>query len=150
METETAVRIPRKAREILRKKSFAHVATVMPDGSPQVTRVRVDVEGDEVVINTAEGRMKPSNLRNDPRVAIAAVDPDNPYEAVIVRGRVSEMRREGADDHIAAMAKKYLDGDEYPFREPGEQRVEVHIEPEHVSMAPSEHARRHLERLSLG
>ena len=150
MAAETAVRIPRKAREILRKKSFAHVATVMPDGSPQVTRVRVDVEGDEVVINTAEGRMEPSNLRNDPRVAIAAVDPDNPYEAVIVRGRVSEMRREGADDHIDAMAKKYLDGDEYPFREPGEQRVKVHIEPEHVSMAPSGHARRHLERLSLG
>jgi PPOX class probable F420-dependent enzyme len=134
METETAARIPRKAREILRKKSFAHVATVMPDGSPQVTPVWVDVEGDEIVINTAQRRMKPTNLRSDPRVAIAAVDPDNPYDAVIVRGRVSGMRREGADQHIDA-AKKYLNRDEYPFREPGEERVEVRIEPEHVSMA---------------
>jgi PPOX class probable F420-dependent enzyme len=134
METETAVRIPRKAREILRKKSFAHVATLMPDGSPQVTPARVDVEGDEIVIDTAEGRMKPMNLRNDPRVAIAAVDPDNPYEAVIVRGRVSEMHHEGADERVDAMAKQPLDQDEYPFRGPGEERVKVHIEPEHVSM----------------
>jgi PPOX class probable F420-dependent enzyme len=135
MAAPTAVRISRKARTILRKKSFAHVATLMPDGSPQVTPVWVDVEGDEIVINTAEGRMKPRNLRNDPRVAIAAVDPDNPYDAVIVRGHVSGMSREGADEHIDSMAKKYLDEDEYPFREPGEERVKVHIEPEHVTMA---------------
>src|SRR4051794_25467812 len=135
MPTKTTARIPRKAREILRKKSFAHVATVMPDGSPHVTPVWVDVDGDEIVINTAEGRMKPRNLRNDPRAAIAAVDPDNPYDAVIVRGRVSEMTHEGADEHIDALAQKYLDEDRYPFRQPGEKRVKVRIEPEHVTMA---------------
>ena len=135
MGIETPVRIPRKAREILRKKSFAHVATLMPDGSPQVTPVWVDVEGDEIFINMAAGRMKPSNLRNDPRLAIAAVDPDNPHDAVIVRGRVSEMQREGADERLEAMAKKHLDEDEDRFGVPGEERVNVHIEPERVSMA---------------
>ena len=135
MATKIAVRIPEKGRRILQEKSFAHLATLMPDGSPQVTPVWVDVEGDEIVINTAEGRVKPRNLRNDPRVAIAATDPDNPYDAVIVRGRVREMTHEDADEHIDELAKKYLDEDEYPFREPGEERVKVHIEPERVTMA---------------
>jgi PPOX class probable F420-dependent enzyme len=134
MATGTAVRIPRKAREILRKQSFAHAATLMPDGSPRVTPVWVDVEGDEIVLNTTEEQMKPTDLRNDPRVAIAAIDPDNPYDAVIVRGRVSEMRHPGAHEQIDTTARKYLDEDEYPFHEPGDERVKVHIEPEHVTM----------------
>ena len=149
MATETAARIPREAREILRKRSFAHVATLLLDGSPRVTRAWVDLEGDVIVISMAEGQMMPGNLRNDPRVAIAAVDPDNPDDGVIVRGRVSEMHHDGAGDAVDAMAKSYLDADEYPFGDAGEHRVRVHIEPERVSMVPSEHGRRHLERLSL-
>jgi PPOX class probable F420-dependent enzyme len=109
----------------------------MPDGSPQVAPAWVDVEDDEIVINTAEARMEPSNLRNDPRVAIAAVDPDNPHDAVIVRGRVTELSHEGADEQIDALAKRRVGGgeDQYPFSERGEERVTVHVEPEHVSMA---------------
>ena len=113
MESRTTPRLSQQAKEILDKKAFAHLATLMPDGSPQVTPVWVDYEGDRVVINTAEGRTKPRNLRNDPRVALSATDPDNPYEAVIIRGRVVEMTNEGADEHIDAMAKKYLDQDKY-------------------------------------
>jgi len=135
METRTTARLSQQAKEILGKKTFAHLATLMPDGSPQVTPVWVDYEGDQIVINTAEGRAKPRNLRDDPRVALSATDPDNPYEAVIVRGRVSEMTHEGADEHIDAMAKKYLDQDKYPFRQSGEQRVKVYIEPEVVKGA---------------
>jgi PPOX class probable F420-dependent enzyme len=135
MDTRTTTRLPEKAKEILSKKTFAHLATLMPDGSPQVTPVWVDYEGDRIVINTAEGRVKPRNMRHDPRVALSATDPDNPYEAVVVRGRVDEMTHEGADEHIDAMAKKYLGKDRYPFRQTGEQRVKVYIEPEVVKGA---------------
>jgi PPOX class probable F420-dependent enzyme len=135
METRTTTRLPEKAKDILSKQTFAHLATLMPDGSPQVTPVWVDYEGDQIVVNTAEGRTKPQNMRNDPRVALSATDPDNPYEAVIVRGRVSEMTHAGADEHIDAMAKKYLGQDTYPFRQMGEQRVKVYIEPEVVKGA---------------
>jgi PPOX class probable F420-dependent enzyme len=135
MATRTAVRIPQQGREILNKKTFAHLATLMPDGSPQVTPVWVDVDGDEIVINSAEGRVKVDNVRDDPRVAVAATDPDNPYSALIARGRVSEMTHDGADEHIDAMAKKYLGRERYPFRQSGEVRVKIHIAPEHVTFA---------------
>jgi PPOX class probable F420-dependent enzyme len=135
METRTTTRLPDTAKDILSKQTFAHLATLMPDGSPQVTPVWVDYEGDRIVINTAEGRTKPRNMRDDPRVALSATDPDNPYEAVIVRGRVDELTHEGADEHIDAMAKKYLGQDKYPFRQMGEQRVKVYIEPEVVKGA---------------
>jgi PPOX class probable F420-dependent enzyme len=135
METRTATRLPDTAKDILSKQTFAHLATLMADGSPQVTPVWVDYEGDQIVINTAEGRAKPRNLRNDPRVALSATDPDNPYEAVIVRGHVTEITHEGANEHIDAMAKKYLGKDKYPFRQMGEHRVKVFIAPEVVKGA---------------
>lgn len=125
---------PDEAREILNKKGFAHVATLMEDGSPQVIPVWVDFEGDELLINTAEGRLKTDNLRRDERVALSVTDPDNPYQAVLVRGRVNEMTHEGADEQADSLAKKYLDEDSYPFRQPGEQRVKVRIEPEQVTV----------------
>jgi PPOX class probable F420-dependent enzyme len=135
METRATTRLPDKAKDILSKETFAHLATLMPDGSPQVTPVWVDYEGDRIVVNTAEGRTKPRNMRDDPRVALSATDPDNPYEAVIVRGHVDEMTHEGADEHIDAMAKKYLGKDRYPFRQMGERRVKVYIQPEVVKGA---------------
>ena len=135
MTTGTAVRLTDSAKNILSKQTFGHLTTLMPDGSPQVTPVWTDFEGNEVVINTAEGRAKPRNMRNDSRVALSATDPDNPYEAVIIRGQVREMTHDGADEHIDAMAKKYLGKDEYPFRQPGEQRVKVYIQPEVVKGA---------------
>jgi PPOX class probable F420-dependent enzyme len=135
MATKTVVRLTDSAKNILGKQTFGHLATLMPDGSPQVSPVWTDFEGDDVVINTAEGRTKPRNMRNDPRVALSATDPDNPYEAVIIRGRVKEMTHDGADEHIDAMAKKYLGKHTYPFRQEGEQRVKVYIEAESVKGA---------------
>jgi PPOX class probable F420-dependent enzyme len=131
-QTGEKARLPAEAREILDKKAFAHVATLMPDGSPQVSPVWVDVDGDDIVINSAEGRVKPRNVRRDPRVSLAAVDPDDPYVNVQIKGRVKELTHDDADDVIDALAKKYLDEDEYPFRQPGEQRVTIRIEPERV------------------
>src|SRR5438094_7820003 len=90
------------------KKAFAQLATLMPDGSPQVTPVWFDVADGKVRINTARGRVKDRNLRRDPRVAIDIVDPDNPYRHVQIRGRVARFTEDGADAHIDSLAKKYL------------------------------------------
>jgi PPOX class probable F420-dependent enzyme len=122
-------------KELIDKKAFAHVATLMEDGSPQVTPVWVDYEGDELVINTAEGRLKANNLRRDPRVAVSMTDPDDTYDMVTIRGHVSEITEEGADEHIDELAKKYLDEDTYPERREGEVRLKVRIEPEKVGSA---------------
>jgi PPOX class probable F420-dependent enzyme len=119
--------IPPNVRELIDKKSFAHVATVGADGAPQITPVWIDYDGEYIRFNTARGRVKARNLQRNPRVALAVQDPDNPYRYAQVRGRVVEMTEKGADAHIDALAKKYLGQDRYPFRQPGEVRVTVKI-----------------------
>lgn len=119
-------------RDLFDKKAFAHLATVGPDGAPQVTPVWCDFDGTHVRINTARGRVKDRNLRSDGRVALSILDPDNAYRYVQVRGRVAGMTEDGADAHIDALARKYLGQDRYPFRQPGEVRVIVRITPERV------------------
>jgi PPOX class probable F420-dependent enzyme len=120
-------------RKLLEAPNFGTLATVMPDGGPQVSTVWVDTDGEHVVINTARGRQKPRNLERDPRVAISVVDRDNPYRQAVIRGRVVEATEQNADAHIDRMAKKYLGKDTYPFRGPGERRVLVKIEPDRVT-----------------
>lgn len=115
--------IPESHLDLFRKKAFANLATLMPNGSPQVTPVWVDYDGRHVIINTAEGRQKDKNLQCDGRVAMSILDPENPYRYLEVRGHVAQRTREGADEHIDAMARKYLGKDKYPFRQPGEVRV---------------------------
>ena len=119
---------PERYRDLFDKKAFGSFTTLMPDGSPQTTPVWVDYRDGEVWINSAVGRQKDRNVRREPRVAIAIIDPDNPYRYVEVRGRVREITQDGADAHIDAMAKKYLGQDRYPYRQPGEQRVIYKIE----------------------
>lgn len=125
--------LPDSVKELLRKKTFVHFATLMKDGSPQVSPVWVDVDGDIIVINSAEGRLKDRNVRRDARVALSATDPDNPYKAVMIRGRVAEITTDGADAHIDAMAKKYMGVDEYPLRSDTEVRVIYRIEADKIS-----------------
>lgn len=120
-------------RKLLEEPNFGTLATVMPDGGPQVSTVWVDTDGEHVVINTAQGRQKPRNLERDPRVAISVVDRNNPYRQATIRGRVVEVTEQNADAHIDRMAKKYLGKDTYPFRGPGERRVLVTIEPDRVT-----------------
>lgn len=110
-------------------KAFAFLATVQPDGTPQVTPVWFDTSDGKVRINTARGRVKDRNMQKNASVAIAIMDPTNPYRYLQVRGKVSNVTEEGADDHINSLAKKYLGQDTYPFRQPGEQRVIFEIEP---------------------
>jgi PPOX class probable F420-dependent enzyme len=124
---------PDKYADLMTKKIFAGLATLMPDGSPQVTPVWIDYDGEHVVFNTAVGRQKDKNLQREPRVSLMLVDPENPYRYLEIRGRVVERTMEGADEHINKMAKKYLDQDVYPFRQPGEVRVVYKIAPDRFS-----------------
>lgn len=115
--------IPESHLDLFRKKAFANLATLMPNGSPQVTPVWVDYDGRHVLINTAEGRQKDKNLQRDGRVALSIMDPENPYRYLEVRGHVMQRSHDGADQHIDAMARKYLGQDKYPYRQAGEVRV---------------------------
>jgi PPOX class probable F420-dependent enzyme len=123
---------PDSHKDLLQKKAFANLATVNPDGSPQVTPVWFDVDGEDIRINTARGRVKDRNLRRNAAVALAVMDPDNPYRYVQVRGRVSEVTESGADAHIDSLANKYMGVDKYPYRRPGEVRVIFKIRAERV------------------
>jgi len=122
--------IPDKYLDLLQqKKAFANLATLMPDGSPQVTPVWLDYTGGVIRVNTAKGRVKARNLKIGSPVALSIMDPDEPYRYLQIRGRVRRALEEGADTHIDSLAKKYLGKDKYPFRKPGEVRVSYEIEP---------------------
>ena len=118
---------PEKYLDLFQKKALGAFTTLMPDGSPQTTPVWVDYLDGEIWVNTAVGRQKDRNVRRDPRVAVAIVDPDNVYRYVGVRGRVREITLDGADAHIDKMARKYLGKDKYPWRQPDQQRVLLKI-----------------------
>jgi PPOX class probable F420-dependent enzyme len=125
-----AASLPQNFLDLFDKKAFGSFTTLMPDGSPQTSPVWVDYQDGYVWVNSAEGRQKDKNIRRDPRVAVAVIDPDNPYRYLEVRGRVQEITNNGADAHIDKMAKKYLGQDKYPYAQPGEKRVLYKIKPE--------------------
>ncbi len=125
--------IPEKYVDLFEKQAFGNLATLMNNGSPQVTPVWVDYDGKYVRFNSAKGRVKDRNIRRDPRVSISLQDPANPYRYLEVRGRVVEITENGADDHINKLSQKYLGKPVYPFRQSGEVRVLYKIEPQKVS-----------------
>ncbi len=121
------------ARKLLTEgKSLAVISTLMKDGSPQATLVWIDSDGKHVIFNTDERRIKAKNLRRDPRVAVTVINPENAYDVAFIRGRVVEMTSRGADAHLDRLAKKYLNADSYPRRQPDDQRIVVKILPERV------------------
>ena len=119
-------------RELLEAPNFVHVSTLREDGSIHTIPIWVDTDGETVLLNTAEGRSWPKNLRRNGTVTLTVLNMENPYEYLTVTGSVAEDTHEGADAHIDKMAKKYLDKDSYPFRQDGEQRVIFRIRPERV------------------
>lgn len=124
--------IPSKYHDLLTTRAMANLATIMNDGTPQVTPVWFDVEDEYIRVNSAQGRVKDRNMRARPFVALTIVDPQNPYRYLQIRGAVVEITTAGADDHIDALAKKYTGADRYGNRRPGEVRVTYKISPEHV------------------
>lgn len=125
------------ARRIINKRVLAHVATLGPEGEPHVTPVWITLDGDNLLINTALGRMKARNLASDPRVAISLTDPDDDHVVIAVRGTVVGFTTEGADEDIDRLAHKYLGVDTYPFRREGEVRISVRIATDHIAEQPA-------------
>ena len=121
------VALPESARVLLADRAYGHLVTTNPGGTPQTSMLWVDVEGDEVLINTSEGRAKMRNMRRDPRVLLSVQDRDEPQNYLLIHGRVTEITAEGADEHIDLLAGRFLGLDSYPFRQPGEQRLIVRI-----------------------
>jgi PPOX class probable F420-dependent enzyme len=121
--------IPDEFRDLFEKKTFGHLATLMKDGTPQVTPVWCDYDGTFVRFNSAKGRLKDKNVRRSAQVAMSVQDPEDPYRYITVRGKVVEITENGADAHIDSLAKKYINQDKYPYRAAGEVRVTYKIQP---------------------
>jgi PPOX class probable F420-dependent enzyme len=119
--------------KLLREASYAQIATLMPDGSPQLTQVWIDTDGTHVIVNTVATHQKVRNVRRDPRVAINVHDPAKPFRVANMRGTVVDITSEGADRHIDVLARKYLGADSYPFRRPGQRRILLKIRPDRIS-----------------
>jgi PPOX class probable F420-dependent enzyme len=120
-------------RRLFNDKNFVFVSTLMSNGSPHITPTWVDIDDGNILINTAIGRVKQKNVSRDPRLSIAVVDHNNPYDMVTVRGRVIEqIKGDAAEKHIDRLAKKYLGKDQYPNRTAGEKRVILKAKPEKI------------------
>jgi PPOX class probable F420-dependent enzyme len=127
-------RIPESHHDLFEKKAFGHLATIMADGTPQVTPVWVGYDGDYVLVNTARGRLKDRNVERTPYVAIDIIDPENPYRYIAIRGPVVEMTEDGAREHIGELSRRYTG--HYPYRGPADEtRVILKIATEHVLVA---------------
>jgi PPOX class probable F420-dependent enzyme len=111
------------------KKPLANLATLQPDGSPQVTPVWFDYTNGMIRVNTAKGRVKARNMSVGSHVAMSIVDPDNDYRYIQIRGTVTGETTDGADAHIDSLAKKYLGKDVYPWHSEKDVRVLYEITP---------------------
>ncbi len=125
------MKIPEQYHDLLHSKALAHLATIMADGSPQVTPVWFDYDGEHIRINSAVGRLKDRNIRRNPQVALSIVEPHAPERALVVRGVVSEITTDGALAHIDTLARRYR-GDGWTAV-PNQRRVMYKITPHHVS-----------------
>jgi PPOX class probable F420-dependent enzyme len=132
-----AAELSKKSLSLIERPIIAHLATLDPEGRLQITPLWIDHDGNDILVNTADGRVKAKNMRDNPQVAISLVDPENTYAVVSLRGRVTDITTDGADAHIDSLAKKYLGADSYPFRRDGEVRLKVRITPEHIFQEPA-------------
>ncbi len=120
-------------QQFLRSPFIAQLVTLMEDGSPQISPVWVDTDGEHILVNTAEGRLKTRNVRRDPRVAIGIYDPENSYTRVLnARGRVTEITRDGAADHIDSLSERYTGDPKYGAHDPENPRLILKITPDRV------------------
>src|SRR3954453_17583467 len=126
------VNIPQSLKTMLEDKAYGHVITFNAQGKPEITMVWIDVEGDEVLFNTAEGRRKPDNIRRDPRVIVSVQDRNNPQSYAVFhgQGRVTDA---GADEQIDKLANRFLGVEKYPYRQPNEKRLIIRISVDRIS-----------------
>ena len=125
-----------KAIDLIKGKNLVFIATLMKDGSPQLSPVWADYEDGFVMVNTAEGRIKHKNVLNDTRVAVSVVANENPLDMTIIRGKVVEILPDFDYVHINKLTKKYMGMENYPFRREGEKRIVFKIKPDKVFVLP--------------
>ena len=121
-----------EVKKLVDGKNFASVATLMPDGSPQVATVWIDRDGDTIVLNAAKSRQRTKNLKRDPRVAICIFDQNNPYSSASIRGKVVDITEKGAEEHIDKMNMKYHGTPKYPYHTPNDPRVVIRVEAKRI------------------
>ena len=112
-----------KVIKLFEGRNLVFIATIMKDGSPQLSPVWANYDNGHVFVNTAEGRIKHKNVLRDPRVAISVVDNNNPLDMTTIRGKVVDIIPDYEYEHINKLTKKYIGKDKYPFRQPGEKRI---------------------------
>lgn len=123
--------LPQSVKTLLQDKAYGHVITYSPSGKPQVTMVWMDVDGNDVLFNTSEGRRKTENLKRDPRVIVSVQDRNNPQAYALFYGKGS-IESSGADEHIDRLAERFL-GPGKKVRQPGDKRVIVRIKVDRLS-----------------
>lgn len=127
-----AAQLSEAALKLIKDKNFAFIGTLMSDGSPQVTPVWVEYDGQHIILNSEVKRAKVRNLKRDPRISISIANMQNPYEYVEIRGKVVDMTTQGASEGIDMLAKKYLGQDKYPYNKEGDERIIIKVAPEKV------------------
>ncbi len=125
-----------KAVRLFQGKNLVHIATIMKDGSPQVSPVWADYDDGYILINTAEGRIKHKNVLRDPRVSVSVVSEDNFLDMATIRGKVEQIIPDADYEHADKLTRQYLGHQHYPFKQPGEKRIIFKIRPEKVFIMP--------------
>ena len=125
-----------KAEKLFEDKNLVFIATLMKDGSPQLSPVWANYEDEHIMVNTAEGRIKHKNVLRDPRVAVSVVSKDNPLDMTTIRGKVVEMIPDYDYKHADRLTQKYMARQHYPFKREDEKRIVFKIKPERVFVLP--------------
>jgi PPOX class probable F420-dependent enzyme len=125
-----------KVIKLFEERNLVFIATIMKDGSPQLSPVWADFEDEHVLVNTAEGRIKHKNVLRDPRVAVSVVNQNNPLDMTTIRGKVVDIIPDYEYEHANKLTKKYMGKEKYPFKQPGEKRIIFKILPERVFVLP--------------
>ena len=130
------LKMDEKARRLFEQKNLVFVATVMPDGSPQLSPVWANFEDGHILVNTAESRIKHKNVLRDPRVAVSVVSADDPLDMTMIRGMVVELIPDYDYTHADKLTLQYMGRKHYPFKRDGEKRVILKIRPDRVFVMP--------------
>jgi PPOX class probable F420-dependent enzyme len=128
-----AVTLTDKHRKLITGKNFGHIATINKDGSPQVSPVWIELDGNHLIVNTEQKRRKVRNIKRDPRVSVSIQNAENPYQYVEIRGRAIEVTAKGGFEGIDRLSAKYTGQEKYPGNAPGDVRIVIRIEPDHVT-----------------